>query len=345
VDILIRKFRTLFVLTLVVGVAAGSILAYRGAVVTLGPVFGKSITLSQPTAKAAAAVAQTAAAGASQTAGGTGAGQGRTGAGAAQAGFGAPSDQAGTAANSAQGGSAASSAPAASGAGFAQASAVSSGSQATGRPLSGAVQQVDGTTITLTTQSGALAKATVDGNTTYMKNASIIAGDIKAGDNVTIFGQTGADGSITAQQVTVGTAGPTFGAGSGARQSSSGNGQSGAGAGYAGGGRGGSAASGGTVTGSGSTGSAASNGGNANGQATGSPAISGAVLSTNGNTLTVAQQGGDTVTVTLNAQTRLRKPVPAALTDITAGAQVTIIGQAAADGSILASVVQISPAG
>jgi len=58
--------------------------------------------------------------------------------------------------------------------------------------------------------------------------------------------------------------------------------------------------------------------------------------------MTVAELGGRTITVTLDATTRLRKTMAVTLADVAAGDQVTIAGQTAADGSITATTVQIS---
>jgi hypothetical protein len=69
------------------------------------------------------------------------------------------------------------------------------------------------------------------------------------------------------------------------------------------------------------------------------------VQTIDGMNMTVAAQSGQLTAVTLSATTRLHKATPAALADVAAGEQVTIAGQANADGSITAVAVQVSPAG
>jgi hypothetical protein len=275
VNLIVRKFRTLIFLVLVIGLAGGAIMSRSGMQVTLGPVLGVTATLGQPTTKPAAVAASAAATGAASRSG------------------------VGTTAQTGQ--------PAAA-----------------NRPITGTVQQVDSTTITLTVQSGALTRATVSSSTTLIKNTTITAADIKVGDTVTVIGQAAPDGSVTAQQVTDGAAAQAGGAGSFTRQGTGGSGQSGTGF---------TAGAGITRT-TGITGAAS-------GQAVTS-AIAGTVQAIDSSTMTVTEQSGQMIKVALDASTRLRKTTAVAMTDITAGAQVTITGQAAADGSITATMVQIS---
>ena len=76
-------------------------------------------------------------------------------------------------------------------------------------------------------------------------------------------------------------------------------------------------------------------------QATGVRAVAGTVQKIEGAVLTIAQQDGQTVTVTLASDARLTKTVAASLSDVKAGQQVTITGQPGADGVIAATMVQI----
>jgi hypothetical protein len=69
--------------------------------------------------------------------------------------------------------------------------------------------------------------------------------------------------------------------------------------------------------------------------------VIGAVQKVDGSALTVAVEGGQPTKVTIGADTRLTKTAPATLADVTSGSQVTITGQAAADGSVAALSVQI----
>ncbi len=180
--------------------------------------------------------------------------------------------------------------------------------QAFGLGTTGTVQSVNGNTITLTTQNGSPAKATVSDSTTYVKNATITVADIKVGDTVTVIGAAAADGSVSAQQVTVGAVTQAFG---------------------------GAAALGGA----GRQGAAGGQGGAAS-QA-GAAALSGSVQKAEGNTLTVAVTGGQPTKVLVSADTRLRKTETATLADVSAGSQVTITGQTGSDGSITALAVLV----
>lgn len=195
---------------------------------------------------------------------------------------------------------------------------------ATGRGTTGTVQNVEGKTISVTAQDGAVTKATVTDSTTYVKNGAITVADLKVGDAVTVLGAIGADGTITATQLTVGGAGQAaaIGAGGFNRQGGA-TGQGATGSGRTGGT--------GATTGTGATG----------GQFANLTAVSGSVQIIDGNVVTVAVDGGQPTKVILGANARLSKTAAATLADVTVGEQVTIIGQAGADGVVGAVVVQI----
>jgi hypothetical protein len=189
--------------------------------------------------------------------------------------------------------------------------------------MSGTVAKVEGSTITVTEQDGTVTKAVVSSNTTYVKDSTLTVADIKVGDTVTAIGQAGSDGTIAAVQLTDGNVAQT--AGAFVRQGATGRNA------------GGQGGQGGAATGGARTGGA--------GQFANASTVTGTVQKIDGQTLTVAEQNGQTVTVTIGTNTRLRKAASAALADVTAGAQVTIVGQTGSDGSITATIVTISAAG
>jgi Cu/Ag efflux protein CusF len=305
VNFIARKFRTLFFLVLIVGLAGGAVMASRGMQVNLGSVAGHKLVLAQPTPRPAAVAAPSGTGGNAFT-GGAAAGGAATGAGQ-------PGQTGATAA----------------------ASGLSGAAAASGRPMTGTVQKVDGTTITVTQQDGTVAKAVVSNTTTFVKDSTMTAADIKVGDTVAAVGQTGVDGSIAALQVTDGNGAQAAAAGGFARQGGAAAGGTGGQGGAAVGGTGGAAAGGG-----GRPGGAA-----AAGQFAGAATANGTVQKIDGQSLTITEQSGQTVVVTISTNTRLRKATTAVLADVAAGDQVTIIGQTGSDGSIAATVITITAAG
>lgn len=176
------------------------------------------------------------------------------------------------------------------------------GGQPFARPLSGTVTKIDGSTLSVTAQDGSLITATLGSGTTVVKSSAIAIADVKAGDSVTVIGQAASDGSIAAQQVTVGAGGQSPALA-----------RVGGGAGRTGGG---------TAAG-------------------GFSAVTGTVQQVDGNTLTISVANGSVEKATLGASTRLQKTSEASSKDITAGDQVIITGQAGADGAIAATAIQI----
>lgn len=184
-----------------------------------------------------------------------------------------------------------------------------------GRGTSGTVESINGNTLTVKAQDGTTIKATVAATTTYTTNVAVTAADIKTGDDVTVIGQAAASGGvITATQVTVGSGLAAAALGGAGRPA--------------------------IVAGQGGTGGVGRTGGAAV-QAGSVTFVTGTVQKVEGNTLTVTGQDGTTSTVTLTADTRLTKVTAGSLSDVKPGAQVTIIGQAGADGAIAALSVQI----
>lgn len=71
----------------------------------------------------------------------------------------------------------------------------------------------------------------------------------------------------------------------------------------------------------------------------------GSVVSISGNTLTIKDAQGNDVKVTLQDSTTVTKTVTGSTSDLVAGANVTVAGQRAADGSVTATNITIVPAG
>jgi hypothetical protein len=68
-----------------------------------------------------------------------------------------------------------------------------------GGGTTGTVKLVDGTTVYVTTANGDVVIVHTNANTTVTQSASV--GDLKAGSTVTVTGQTGSDGSVTATRI------------------------------------------------------------------------------------------------------------------------------------------------
>jgi hypothetical protein len=77
------------------------------------------------------------------------------------------------------------------------------GAGARGGGLTGTVASVHGNEIQLTTTTGSTVTVTLLPSTTVARTASAAPSDISAGETVTVRGQTGSDGSTTAQAVTI----------------------------------------------------------------------------------------------------------------------------------------------
>ncbi len=71
-----------------------------------------------------------------------------------------------------------------------------------GRPTTGTVTKVDGTTIQLTDSSGALVTVTVPAGATITADKAGAVGDITVGSTIAVVGTT-ANGTTTAQAVTI----------------------------------------------------------------------------------------------------------------------------------------------
>ncbi|MCW6003149.1 hypothetical protein K1W54_00920 [Micromonospora sp. CPCC 205371] len=73
-------------------------------------------------------------------------------------------------------------------------------STAASRPTTGTVKLVDGTTIYVQTESGEVVTVRTNGETAVAVAAALK--DLKAGDKVTVQGQTDSEGTVTATTVT-----------------------------------------------------------------------------------------------------------------------------------------------
>jgi len=80
-----------------------------------------------------------------------------------------------------------------------------------GRPTTGTVTKVDGTTIQLTDSSGALVTVTVPAGATITADKAGAVGDITVGSTIAVVGTT-ANGTTTAQAVTINPTGIGAGA-------------------------------------------------------------------------------------------------------------------------------------
>jgi hypothetical protein len=69
--------------------------------------------------------------------------------------------------------------------------------------LTGTVASVQGSTITLSTSTGSTVRITLLPSTAITRTATAAPSDITAGETITVRGQTGADGTTTAQAVVI----------------------------------------------------------------------------------------------------------------------------------------------
>ena len=76
-----------------------------------------------------------------------------------------------------------------------------------GGVTAGRIDSVSGSTITITTAAGTKVTVTVPSSATVTKTAPSTASQLKAGERVTVVGQPGSNGSITARIVSEGASG------------------------------------------------------------------------------------------------------------------------------------------
>ena len=71
-------------------------------------------------------------------------------------------------------------------------------------PTIGTVTKLDGTTLTVTNAEGTSITVSTDESTSVRRSRPATLADLKQGEEVTITGETGADGAIAASEITVG---------------------------------------------------------------------------------------------------------------------------------------------
>jgi hypothetical protein len=84
------------------------------------------------------------------------------------------------------------------------------------RPVSGTIASIDETSITVKLQDGSSKVILLSDKTSISKSQEGVKTDLLTGEAVTVFGAENADGSVTAQNVQLGTLGGPMGSASGA---------------------------------------------------------------------------------------------------------------------------------
>ena len=77
------------------------------------------------------------------------------------------------------------------------------GTGANGTPVTGKIVAQDATSITSQIQDGSQKIVDLASTTTFSKTSTGSATDLKTGDNISAFGTTNSDGSVTAQNVQI----------------------------------------------------------------------------------------------------------------------------------------------
>ena len=210
----------------------------------------------------------------------------------------------------------------------------------------GAIATVNGNSLTVKTTRGQQVTVNLASTTTLTMEATGSQSDLQDGERVQVFVTSNADGSYTAQRITItpaGTQATGFPGGRNGGNRGSGSGQSGtnpcvsrtpgAATGTPGAGRRGSG-------GRGSGGGGAGSGGSGNGQANGR-SVSGTIATVNGQSLSVTASDGSDYTVQLDSSTKYTKISVAKASDLQVGQAVTVTGRAASGGSITAQSIII----
>ena len=81
------------------------------------------------------------------------------------------------------------------------------GTGASGGITSGTVTAIDGSTVTLTSSDGSTVKISTTDGTTVRTTTDATVADLGVGDTVTVIGQAGSDGTVTARAITEGATG------------------------------------------------------------------------------------------------------------------------------------------
>jgi hypothetical protein len=173
-----------------------------------------------------------------------------------------------------------------------------------GRGNAGTIASIDGTTITLTTQTGT-TKVIASANTTVSLSVAGALGDIKTGDHVVVTGAASGATVAADRIVDTGTNGTS--------------GLGGPGVGPRGG-------PGGTPPAGGPRG----NGG----------FVTGTVASIDATSLTITAPDGTTTNVTTTSSTQVSTEKTGGLQDLATGDQVTVSGTIASDGTVTAKAIR-----
>lgn len=180
----------------------------------------------------------------------------------------------------------------------------------------GTIETISDKSLTITTQSGSTRVSVAD-DTKILVSEAVTADQIKVGDAVVASGQKGEDGRITADSVDIGSTDATSifqtvrsgqrPAGTGARSSSTGS------------------------TSAAPTPSISPQG---------RERVSGTVDAVTGKELTIKTDSGSTKVI-LTDQTAIRSAKTGSVSDLKAGATVTVIGKRGSDGTVAASAIRL----
>jgi len=183
---------------------------------------------------------------------------------------------------------------------------------------SGAIASIDGTTLTLTTQSGT-AKVTTSSSTTVTKSVAGSLRDVAVGDTIMVRGTSSGTDAVTATAITdQGEAASA--SGGGLAPGTPPGGQSGG------------------PSGAPPSGQSGGPPGAAPGGATGPGGTVGTVTAIDGSTITItSMMGGTEVTITTTAATTVSIAQTSSLSALTTGEQVRVIGSTDSDGTVVAT--------
>ena len=182
---------------------------------------------------------------------------------------------------------------------------------------SGAIASIDGTTLTLTTQSGT-AKVTTSSSTTVTKSVAGSLRDVAVGDTIMVRGTSSGTDAVTATAIT--DQGKAASASGGLAPGAPPGGQSGG------------------PSGAPPSGQSGGPPGAAPGGATGPGGTVGTVTAIDGSTITVtSMMGGTEVTITTTAATTVSIAQTSSLSALTTGEQVRVIGTTDSAGTVAAT--------
>jgi hypothetical protein len=191
--------------------------------------------------------------------------------------------------------------------------------------VSGSVQSVKESVISLKQSDGTLLTISTIGTTLIQKSFQASLADLKTGVSVTVSGNQQGDGSLLAESITInvsaGTA-PTQAPISIANGPPTGQ-------------------TGVTPTQTPSSPGSTSPRLPGTGSPSGGQGTAGTIQTTDGSTITVRLSNGSTARVTVSASTTIKRVSTGALTDIAAGSNINATGVRQSDGSIRATIITI----